>query len=75
MFTLKRHKNFTDNLQNKVPGKMTNSGLFEQCFWQNLLNFYDKIDLSSQIRIIYDVKHSYAICLKFGGKLLTFLNK
>ena len=27
------------------------------------------------MRIIYNVRHRYAICLKFGGKLLTFLTK
>ena len=42
--------------------------LFEHYSWQNLLKFYDKKDLSTRIRIT-------AIRLKFGGKILTFLNK
>ena len=33
------------------------------------------MDLSIRIRIIYNVKHVYAILLKFGGKLLTFVTK
>ena len=49
--------------------------LFEHYFWQNLLKFYDKMDLSIRIRIIYNVRHGYAIRLKFGDKLLTFLTK
>ena len=49
--------------------------LFEHCFWQNLLTFYDKMDLSIQIGIIYNVRHHYAIRLKFGDEFLTFLTK
>ena len=49
--------------------------LFEHYFWQKLLKFNDKMDLSIRIRIIYNVRHGYAIRLKFGGKLLTFLTK
>ena len=50
--------------------------LFEQTlFWQNLLKFYDKMNLSIQMGIIYKVRHRYAIPLKFGGKFLTFLTK
>ena len=30
--------------------------------------------LSIRMRIIYNVKHRYVIHLKFGDKLLTFLN-
>ena len=48
---------------------------FEYYFWQNLLKFYDKIDLSIRIKINYNVRHRYAICFKFGDKLLTFLTK
>ena len=33
------------------------------------------MDLSIRIRIIYNVRHGYAIRLKFGGKLLTFQTK
>ena len=46
--------------------------LFEHYFWLNLLKFYDKMDLSIRIRIIYNVRHGYAIRLKFRGKLLIF---
>ena len=49
--------------------------LFEHYYWQNLLKFYDKKDLSTHIRIIYNIRHGYAIRLKFGGKLLTFLTR
>ena len=31
------------------------------------------MDLSIGIRIIYIIRHRYAIRLKFGGKFLTFL--
>ena len=31
------------------------------------------MDLSSRMRLIYNVRHCYLICLKFGDKLLTFL--
>ena len=31
--------------------------------------------LSIRMRIIYNIKHRYAICLKFGDKFLTFLTK
>ena len=33
------------------------------------------MDLSIRMRIIYDVRHCYAIQLKFGDKFLTFLAK
>ena len=33
------------------------------------------MDLSIRMRVIYNVKHRYAIRLKFGGKFLTFLTK
>ena len=33
------------------------------------------MDLSVRMRIIYNVRHRYAIRLKFGDKFLTFLNK
>ena len=33
------------------------------------------MDLSIQMRIIYYVKHYYAICMKYGDKFLTFLTK
>ena len=49
--------------------------LVEHYFWQNWLKFYDRVDLPIRMRIIYDVKHRYAIRLKFGDKFLTFLTK
>ena len=49
--------------------------LFEHYFWQKVLKVYDKMDLSIQIRIIYNVRHRYAIRLKFEDKFLTFLTK
>ena len=33
------------------------------------------MDLSIRMRVIYDVKHHYAIRLKFGDKFLTPLTK
>ena len=36
---------------------------------------YDKMDLSIQMRVIYNVKRRYAIRLIFRGKFLTFLTK
>ena len=44
-------------------------------FWQNWLKFYDEMDLSIRIRIIYNVKRRYVIRLKFGDKVLTSLIK
>ena len=37
--------------------------LFEHYSWQNWLKFYDKMNLSIGMRVIYDVKHRYAIRL------------
>ena len=33
------------------------------------------MDLSIRMRVMHNVKHRYAIHLKFGGKLLTSLTK
>ena len=33
------------------------------------------MDLSIQMRAVYNVKHRYGLRLKFGDKLLTFLTK
>ena len=49
--------------------------LFEHYFWQNVIKFYDKIDLSIQMRTIYNARYRYAIRLTFGGKFLFFLAK
>ena len=48
---------------------------YEHYFWQNSLKFYDKMDLSIRMRVIYNLKHRCAICLKFGDKSLLFLTK
>ena len=37
--------------------------------------FYDKVDLSNQMRIIYNAKHRYAVRMKLGVKFLTSLTK
>ena len=47
--------------------------LHEHKLWQNLLKFYDKMDLSIRMKIINNVRHRYAIRLEFGEKFLTFL--
>ena len=39
------------------------------------LNHYDKMDQSIRKTVICSVKYRYAIPLKFGEKLLTFLTK
>ena len=44
-------------------------------FLAELLKFFDKMDLSIRLRVIYNVKHRYVICLEFGDKFLTFLTK
>ena len=38
-------------------------------------SFMTKMDLSIQMRVIYNVKRFYATCMKFGDKFLTFLTK
>ena len=43
--------------------------------WQDLLKCYDKMEFSIRIRVIYNVRHGYAIHLKLGDKFLTFLTK
>ena len=37
--------------------------------------FYDKIDFPIRTRVIYNLKHRYAIRSKFGNKFLTSLFK
>ena len=46
--------------------------LFVHYILTELIKF---MNLSIRIRIIYNVRHGYAIRLKFGGKLVTFLTK
>ena len=49
--------------------------LFEHYIWRKLLKFYDKMDLSIPMKIIYNVKQCYVIRFKFGDKFLTVLTK
>ena len=49
--------------------------LFEHEFCKNCLKSYDKMDLSIRIKIIYKLKHHYAILLKFGHNFFTSLTK
>ena len=44
--------------------------LFELHIWQNWLKFYNEIEVSSQMKIICNVKYCYAIPLKFRDKFL-----
>ena len=47
--------------------------LSEHGFWQNWVNFCDKMDLPIRMTIIYNKIHPDAICLKIGGNFLTSL--
>ena len=49
--------------------------LVEYYFWQNWLMFYDKIDFSIRMRVMYNLKHRYPIRSKVGDKFLTSLFK
>ena len=49
--------------------------LFGHDLSPNLLKCYDKMEFSIRIRVIYNVRHGYAIHLKLGDKFLTFLTK
>ena len=40
-------------------------------FTDNLLKQSKGSGENEQVRVMYNVKHCYAICLKFGDKLLT----
>ena len=41
----------------KCKFSKTVRNLFEHYFWQNWLKFYDKMDLSSRLKVIYNVKN------------------
>ena len=47
--------------------------LSEHNFWWSCLEFSDKLDLNIQRRILNNLKHRQAICLKFGERCFTFL--
>ena len=49
--------------------------LFEHYFLKNWLKFYKKVDLSTRMRVIYNIKHRYAIRFEFGDKSLSSLTK
>ena len=71
----KFYRQFT---KTKLTGKMSKlpgHKLFEHYFLKNWLKFYDKMNLSIRMRIIYNVNHRYKIRLKFGDKFLTSLTK
>ena len=46
--------------------------LSENYILQNWYKFYDNMELSVQMRVIYNVKHCHVIHLKFGDKVLSF---
>ena len=62
-------------MKKEVPGLIIQKGA--EAIWTislaELIN--DKMDLSIRMRIICNVKHRYAIRLRFGEKFLTFLTK
>ena len=43
-------------------------------FWWNCLEFIDKMDLTTQMRIFNnEEEHRHVVCLKFGGRIFTSL--
>ena len=40
-------------------------------FWWNCLEFIDKMDLTTQMRIFNNEEHRHAVCLKFGARIFT----
>ena len=54
---------------------LTVKKLTEYDFWQGSVKFHVRMDMTIRVRIIYKVKHRYAIRLKFRDKFLSSLTK
>ena len=66
--------NFRVYLQEKVSSINCAQAMWGLCLAE-IIKFYDKMNLPTQMRINYKLKHCYTICVKFGDQFWTFLNK